>query len=696
MKIVSFKTTLALISNVLLLVALVLPFNSCVKNPDEGKINPEDLVFEVEEYTTPTEDAVAVTSQLPAYVFPYDYKGFGEARINRLQNRVAELGEDTAVSGLATVVLHSSQIEDLEEWDVILVQLLLGRNIIIVEPTIESFNSFCEMIAAIYLFFTALDEGQEFLSALEIVPGARQTLEAFYEMGVDSSKVESMFLLDTDPDGIFAEAIAVRGCDFHIVDRVNTPESTITHEQIGENGEIVPADTPNIDSPAPSDEITPYSYGLFADMFTKWVNEQKDYIDLMASARNRGVQLLGSRATEATKLSLEEICTVQKVQYTMSEQSPYSVGPSLPITITFEVCSIYMEKEDCDYYCVNKTVLAYNQMLDCGPTEPRKWRQHGNFGYEEDGQYGPVYYTYKYYGPFMRDIECRSICHAHTDNFIDSTTTAVDLPNAKDIVSASGVSVEKYSPMNSIGSVDQTNGFSYGFDGGLYLAKEPSVNLGFSVSFDSSTTQTIDDLEIVASSINGLPEWKYIGQNLPDAYYNLVKETSHSEAPSIMRRECEVNQSWIWRVPNPEGSYRLFDETMVATSIMYFDIGFFKAYSKFANHATTKRTSFLMMPPPRSEQLWMMNVAPYSDALNSMLATTHSRFWKKDDHEFVLTDSSADSRLSIEQFVHDFQRDLNNKRHTWKNRNFLGEYTFSYYNVDDATGEPISFKFVVE
>ena len=696
MKKVYFKTTWALISNVLLLVALVLPFNSCVKNPDEGKINPEDLVFEVEEYTTPTEDAVAVTSQLPAYVFPYDYKGFGEALINRLQNRVTELEEDTAVSGLATVVLHSSQLEDLEEWDVIMVQLLLGRNIIIVEPTIESFNGFCEMVAAIYLFFASLDEGQEFLSALEIVPGARQTLEAFYEMGIDSSKVESMFLLDTDPDGIFAEAIAVRGCDFHIVDRVNTPESTITHEQIGEDGEIVPADTPNIDSPAPSDEITPYSYGLFADMFTKWINEQKDYIDLMASARNRGVQLLGSRATEATKLNLEDISTVQKVQYTMSAQSPYNVGPSLPVTITFEVCSIYMEKEDADYYCVNKTVLAYNQVLDCGPTEPRKWRQNSRFGYEEDGQYGPVFYEYKYYGPFMRDIECRSICHAHTDNFIDSTTTAVDLPNAKDIVSVAGVSVEKYSPKNSIGTVDHTSGFSYGFDGGLYLAKEPSVNLGFSVSFDSSTTQTIDDLEIIASSINGLPEWKYNGQNLPDAYYNLVKETSHSEAPSIMRRECEVNQSWIWRVPNPEGSYRLFDETMVATSIMYFDIGFFKAYSKFANHATTKRTSFLMMPPPRCEQLWMMNVAPYSDALNSMLATTHSRFWKKDDHEFTLTDSSADSCLSIEQFIHDFQRDLNNKRHTWKNRNFLGEYTFSYYNVDDASGEPISFKFVVE
>jgi hypothetical protein len=114
--------------------------------------------------------------------------------------------------------------------------------------------------------------------------------------------------------------------------------------------------------------------------------------------------------------------------------------------------------------------------------------------------------------------------------------------------------VVNYSPKNSIGSVYKTDGFSYGFDGGFYIAKEPSVSLGFSVSYDTSTTQTIDDLEIVASSSNGIPEWKYVGHNLPDAFYNLLLPTSHSEAPAIMRRECEVDQSWIWRIPNPKGS----------------------------------------------------------------------------------------------------------------------------------------------
>jgi hypothetical protein len=103
-----------------------------------------------------------------------------------------------------------------------------------------------------------------------------------------------------------------------------------------------------------------------------------------------------------------------------------------------------------------------------------------------------------------------------------------------------------------------------------------------------------------------------------------------------------------------------------------------------------------MMPPPRSQQMWMMNVNPYSDELNSMLAMTHNRFWNKDNHEFALNDTTDDSRISIEQFINDFQRDLKSKRHTWKNRNFTGTFTFSYYNVDDENNELISFEFVVE
>ena len=682
--------------NATLMLLVVISLTACKKDAPAAE---DVLIFETEEYSAPTEDALTVVSNLPAYIFPYDYKDFGDALIKRLQTKVAEVNDDT-IEDLASVVFHSSQIQSMtDDWQLILMQLLSGRNIIIIEPTIKDFSYFCDVITSLYIIMNESEEGQELLDELDVIPGARQTLEAFYDMSMDKSKIESMFLLNADSSGIFAEAIAVRGSDFHIVDRMKgVAETEMTHEQVvDEEGNTAPTDAPEVDNSTTSNVITPYAYGLFADMFAEWINEQEYYEDAEQQARGRAIVSLNTRASDTNKYSLEDISTVQKVQYTISASTPYDLGPQLPVTVSFEICSIYMKDEDCDYYCIYKNILSYNQKLDCGPSgesNKRKWRKNDNFGVMQWDFWngGSKYVVYPYYGPFMRNIESRSICHT----IADSSNGIINLPNANSINSVADVVVAKYSPKNSIGSSDHTSGFSYGFDGGLCIAKEPGVNLGFSISYDTSTTQTIDDLEIVASTTNGIPEWRYIGHNLPEAYYNLVKETSHSEAPSIMRRECEVDQSWIWRVPNPTGSYRLYDETMVSTSVMYYTIDLFEAFAEYSNQATTKRVSFLMMPPPRSQQLWMMNVAPYSEELNSMLATTHSRFWKKDDHEFKLNDTSDDSRITIEQFINDFQADLNSKRHTWKNRNFTGKFTFSYYNVNDGNSEPITFEFTVE
>lgn len=686
MKICLPKLNATFVIGVLMLCFFTICLTSCEK--DEVKIPQEEFELESEEYSAPTEDVLTVVSDLPAYVIPYEYSNFGKALVNRLQNRMTIVDEDS-LEDLASLVLHSSHLKTMEDdWIVVLAQLLLGRNIIVVEPTIDDFNYFCNVITLTYILLNETDEGCEILDELDVIPGARQTLEAFYEISKDPSKLETMFFMNADSKGVFAEAIALRGCDFHIVDRMSgVGEYEITHEQIvDESGNMVFIETPDVNTAPGSDYdmVSPYSYGLFADMLTDWINDCEGYIDEMAELRSKAANMLNTRAPETAKYTLDEITSVQKVNYTMMAATPYNVSNPLPVTMSFEVCSIYMDKENADYYCIYKKIVSYNQMLDCGPVEKRKWRRNNNFGYEDilevDKQYTKIWRPYDYYGPFMRDIEVRSSCQTNTE-------TGTGLV---------GASVVQYSPKNSIGSVDKTNGFSYGFDGGLYFSSEPSANLGFSVSYDSSTTQTIDDLEITASTVNGIPEWKYKGQNLPDVFFNLVLNYSHSEAPKIMRLECEVDQSWIWKVPNPTGSYQLFDETIVSTSIMYYDTGFLKAYPKFANQATTKRVNFMMVTPPRCEQLWMMNVSPYSDELNSMLSTTHSRFWNKDDHEFKLNDTSVDSRISIEQFINDFERDLNAKRHTWKNRNFKGEFTFSYYNVETENNEPISFTFVVE
>ena len=136
MKFFSLKFSLASIQRVVLSLLLVVCAVACtndVPTPD----NNDKTDYEVEKYAVPTADAMSVVSQLPAYIIPYGYTNFGQALVNRLQNKV-ELTDIEALLDLSTVVLHSSQIETLSEddWVVILVQLLIGRNIIIIEPTI--------------------------------------------------------------------------------------------------------------------------------------------------------------------------------------------------------------------------------------------------------------------------------------------------------------------------------------------------------------------------------------------------------------------------------------------------------------------------------------------------------------------------------------------------------------------------------
>lgn len=652
----------------------------------ENKVHPElEENYNIVEREVITEDLLTVTSSLPAYVAPYNYTGFGKALVDRLGNRVASVDEDN-MTDIATVVIHSSQIPDMddEQMSVLIAQLLMGKNVVLVEPTLDSFSEFCDLITSIYVLISSTEEGQEMFEALDVVPGIRQTFEAFYEISNEPDKINDMFITNTDSDGVFAEALAIRGCDFHLVeslDAISVTES-VTKEVDQETGKVTVIENDTAMQPAET-EITPYTYGTFADMLVGWVNEQKDYIEQIAALKQKSMNQLNSRA-EAQKFSLDDICTAQKVEYTTYGRAPIT-NTRLPITVSFEICSVYREKDNADYYCIYKKITSYNQLLNCGPTDAKSWNTYPDFGgYIPIGK-GPftidIWVDAKCYGPYMTDIVSQSICHTDSEDFIESGDGMVIMPNYNEIKPVDGVQVVNYSPKNSIGSVDKTSGFSYGFDGGLYFASEPSANLGFSISYDASTTQTIENLEIVASTADGGVKWNYNGNGLPVGKAGIPP--SHTFAPDIMTRECQVDQSWIWKIPNPSGSYRIYDKTEVHTALHYIlNLVVYTCDHYYWNYNPTIR-SFRMAPPPRCEQRWMMDVAPYSEKLNTMLATTHATYWKADDHEFKMADTTDDSRISIEQFVADFKKDLENKKRTWKSRGFNGNYTFTFYKVDD-------------
>ena len=672
---------------------------SCKDEEPIPEAGPDKVAFEVVEYGVTTEDELTVKSSLPAYIYPsYTYTNFGKSLIDRLVNKVSNV-DLTNITDLSTVVLHSSQIEKLDEDDfaLIVIQLMLGKNIIIVEPTLDSFYYFSDFVTKVYQYLESIEEGREVLAQFETINDIRQTFEAFFEISQDPQKLDDMFMVNSDEKGVIAEAIGIRGANFHIVERVNNnSESTlITRSVNSETGEVTETVNEQEEESTTIKERTPYENGLFADILTEWINECDYYTLQMDEIRAKSARDLNLR-NEAQKYTLDDICTVQKVDYTIEAAMPSNLLPGvLPVKLSFEICSVF--KDDADYYCVYKKIISYNDKLKCGPESEKEWREVNGLGaYFPDFVKMDTYYDQiKFYGPYMSNIAGKSICHAHTDNFDVYGDDVVWLPSIDQIEQVPGVRVEDYSPKNSVGSVDVSSGISYGFDGGLYLGSEPSVSLGFSVSYDKSTSQSIDNLEIVASTAEGIVSWKYIGNNIPTSRVGLFFKPYHSTAPTIMRRECVVDQSWIWRVPDPKGSYRLYDQTSVTTSLLYPHSLYVYNIDFYYDNTTTNRISFRMSPPPRSEQRWMMDVSPYSDELNSMLASTHSRFWKADDHEFKLSDTSEESRFTIEQFLSDFKNDLRKKKRTWISRNFKDRYTFTYYNVDNPE-EEYTFEFSAE
>ena len=682
-----------------LFVVCMVSIIACTKDP----VASEPPTIETTEEIIPTEDQVVVTSPLQAYISPNVVnEGFSTALYNRLTNRITSIEGDNA-EFLVTMVIHNTDVMNIENDKNLLItsaiQLLFGRNVIIVEPTMDGIKTFSTAMTELFIAFKSDSENMELLEELEseAVPGARLVFEALHEMSQDDSKIESLFAASSDTEGTLAEAFAIRGSTFHIVQRLtkDTTNGVATCEVVDENGEssiIEDFDEMVGIEPVANQGITAYTYGLFADVLTEWINNHEYYMDEY-NTRCQGALLDIQRASE-DMVSLDQIANLQRVEYTMLVPAPYNVGPGVPVVIRYEVCSVYMEKDNCDYYCIYKTIRSHNQNLKCGPTEADKWKESYYFIINKPDRWGAPVTKVPFYGPFMRDIATKSICYAASDEIADASDTAIILPDATKIPHLSGVNVVDYAPKNSAGSTDYTTGVSYGFDGGLTFGADPALNLGFSLSYDKSTSQTIEDLTIIASTESGVPTWKYVGGNLPGTHWG-YKDNTHDTAPAIMREECEVNQSWIWRVQNPSGSYSLYDETSVTTCILSYETSLFRTNEVYNNCEATSRISFLMLPPPRFEQCWIRDVQPYSEEVNNLLGTLHSKYWNPNDYEMRLPDSSVDSTISINQFINDFKRDLKDKKMIWHNRGLVPEgnkYTFSFYKKGTATIETLEFE----
>ena len=616
-----FKKTLTAVGalKVLTFVLMATMLISC--SDDESVQQP---TIETEDFEVVTNDTPKLFTTLPTYVFDDKYPKSAEALIRRIKSRSAVLDDATV-----TVVFTDSRARRLDDADMrnIVNLYLRGGNIVYVEPTNEGITAWMKQIKEVYKEMAA--EGS---LAMIYPPFAASFCSRFMNAKNDTNGSPLPPFADkADSDGIICDAIALRGSDLYVVSDLddNSARKIVSEEIDEETGEVL---STNVKENTAPETITDYMYGQHAETLVEWLNKQPDYMDDKEKQMAMGRQMM-AQSNDLEKSNLDDIIDAQKYTITEPVYDIHGVG-SEPVTRNYYIWSVYDPKEKADYYLIKETVTLENSKLGCGPTNKKKWKSGGAY---DNGEYGP--YLYHFY-----------TAHEFSDT---------------------NVKTEQVSPVNDIsGSSTYTHGFDWSLNAALTFAKDPSLGLGGGVSFSKSWSYNIPDLEMTFSMNGNSPKWDYKAGTRPTSHWGTP--VTHTEAKPILRTDCTVSHSWIWKVPNANGTYRLITDMEVNLEFLTYTTGFFKTNPIYETGLTGYGTWFQLAPPPRHIQEWIMSYTPYSNDVQTTLERQFPKYWLL---AFELPVVREDDRTMINSRINTIQDLLN------KNRKVLHDKGIDYLNI---------------
>ncbi len=591
--------TLASIPQVLLCVSVALSLVAC-SDDDEIK----SPVIETEETELVTVDTPKLFTALPTYVFSDSYPQSAEALLRRISNKTSSL--DDAVTTVAFTDARARSLADADMRKIINLYLR-GGNIVYVEPTKEGIASWMKHIKNVFREMAA--EGS---LAIIYPPFASSFCSRFVDVESDSNgNPLPPFADEADTDGVVCDAIALRGSDLYVVSDLDdvTAGETLVEEFDEETGEIL-SSFMNKDS-AP-EMPTDYVYGQHAEALVAWLNLQPEYITdrekLMAQGRKMLVTENG-----IDKANLMDIIDAQQYRRTFNVAM---CGKSEPVTLIYYIWNANDKTNMTDYYLVKETVTLENSRLECGPTNEKKWYR--------DGTYGPFLYQFS------------------TEHSFSNKT----------------VKIEQVSPVNSTsGSSTYTHGFDWSLNSALTFSKDPSLGIGGGVSFSKSWSYDIPDLKMTHSQNGNAPKWEYTAGTRPTSHWG--SPVKHTTAKPILRTDCTVSHSWIWKMPSASGTYSFTTDIYVRLQTLAYTVGFFKTNPYYNTKTGNSKQTFQLTPPPRYVQEWIMSYTPYSNDVQTTLEKQFPKYWTL---AFDLPVVSINDRTMIDNRINTLINLLNNNR----------------------------------
>ncbi len=213
----------------------------------------------------------------------------------------------------------------------------------------------------------------------------------------------------------------------------------------------------------------------------------------------------------------------------------------------------------------------------------------------------------------------------------------------------SGAQVEHVSPTNSIsGKTDYSVGINWGISAAFAFSKSPNANVTGSVNLSKNWTYSIPDLGSTFSYNGNSPKWEYVAGTIPKGH-NKTPDT-HDIARDIMRTDCTVGHSWVWKIPNANETYKFTSKTWIDIQGFWFKHGFFKGKTHYRTQSSKSSVTFELLPPPRYKQEWIMQMDPYDRETSDYLKELFPDYWGA---SFALYTVEANDRTAIRNKIDD-------------------------------------------
>ncbi len=461
---------------------------------DDG--NPDDENPEV--VTIPTEDQMTERCHVPVVVIGDGFNELSKAFLRRVDNLQTELTEDAKVIFFKGEDIYKFTVEQLKTLDKAYKN---GAIFAIEEPKEKQILDLAVKITAPE--FAAGFSGEEYdvhFADLMAYNTLRDKQYILYDI-FDDDPVSYNFSTETQSSDSA------------------TPEETESGIESNVQEEI---------------ELTPYTLGLYADEFSKWLNniDNKD-------ARSIQMSRQLSRST-----SLDQIVDAQQVTHTYSftpqyfDQFPATSkdikGHSVPITINYFIYGVYSFSKYADYYLIDQEISICNSPI---------WRGSGN------GEKGMTLLSVNF--------------DAHITGIYGAKLSRAD-----------GCIILNHSPNTTTNTSTITTTSSYSLSGNLGFSitgKGPSVSGGYGggVSWGVNHTSSLPDVTVINHVMDN-PEfennahWTYNIQYNDPHENGLFKKAVFGDTPEVAKSTFHTYNTWIWQIDHPEryGVFRLVEDKL--------------------------------------------------------------------------------------------------------------------------------------